>query len=356
MSQLKGPPAPLSGNVAAAARQARLQVQRDVNRQVKNTQLGQAQKAQEQAQKPASSSALKTPEKPAGTPQKPSSGLQKAAQQAPKQPIKTSKSAEQKEVERSKAPEVAEMEHAPSDSFTQDTSAINDLRRMLGSVDENTSQANQVGKDHDLFDPNLSAPEVEGLGNLRGAVHMVKLLDHWKQNGVEKSQAVQDAAALLLSFSRPEAARGVLRELDRAPIKAVYPLEVQMALVDLVPDFFPNVSRGTLVENKEALERGDRVLAGHDTRIHFPTTVKLKSFALLTEGRPGYEFEPLRPGLFRLLVDTPGTWQFAIRGEQSGKSVIDTFTVNVRSPGALNVKAPDDDDEDTSMREVVVDG
>jgi len=150
---------------------------------------------------------------------------------------------------------------------------------------------------------------------------------------------VQDAAALLLSFARPDAARAVLKEMDRAPIKAAYPLELQLALVDRAPDFFPNVTRGPVVENKDALARGDRILAGHDTRVHFPSTMKIKAFALLSPGQPGYEFEPLRTGAYRLLVDSPGEWTFALRGDAPGKSMIDTFTVRVKTPGAVGSSA-----------------
>ncbi|MEW5849137.1 MAG: hypothetical protein AB2A00_09990 [Myxococcota bacterium] len=229
-----------------------------------------------------------------------------------------------------KVHEAAEVESGASDAFTGDTSNLHDMKRMIGADEGGAAPT----VPHDVFDPSLSPTEVEQLGNIRAAVHMVRLMDHWARAGVTKEQVLSDASQMLLGFSRPEAARSVLKELERAPIKTVYPLELQLSLLDQVPGFFPNVSRGHVVDNKERLEKGDRVLAGHDCRVHVPSRAKVKSFALLTPGEPGYEFEPLKPGVFRLLVDTPGEWTFALRAELAGQATIDTFTVKVRDPNA----------------------
>jgi hypothetical protein len=217
-----------------------------------------------------------------------------------------------------------------TDSF-QEKSNITDVKKFWGA-DEGTGSS-AMTRDFDLFDPNLTPVEVENLGNLRGAVHMARLVNHWGKAGVPQEQAVQDAATVLLQFTRPEMARSLFRELDRAPVGHVYPLQIQLAILDQVPGFWPNVSRAPVIENKDALVAGQRIQAGHPFRVHLPATMKLKSFALLTPGQPGYEFEPLRNGVYRMLVDTPGRWTFAVRADLKGKQVVDTFDVDVQEPG-----------------------
>src|SRR5205823_3983944 len=124
MAQVKGPQAPLTGNVAAAARAAREGI-----------------KPAQDARAPTSPATLKAPSPPAV------------------------KAGGDEKIARPKTSDLGEVEANASDSFTSDTSALNDLRKMLGAIDENTSQQGKVKADLDAFDPHLSAVEVENLGN-----------------------------------------------------------------------------------------------------------------------------------------------------------------------------------------------
>jgi hypothetical protein len=326
---------------------------KDAAREVKNQQLAGSNKTSSDASvasspapstsKPGSSSGSSRSASP-GASAKPSSGKGGASgasggkeDGAPKVGGGKAKGAKLEAIDRMRAPEAADIDGGDTDQFTGDTSNLYDLRRFMGADEGGAGSVTDV----DAFDPNLSPPEVENLGSMRAAVHMVRLMDHWHRLGLDRGQVVNDAAAMLMAFSRPESARGLMRELERAPIHAAYPLEIEMTLVDQVPGFFPNVERGPVVTNKEVLEKGERIRAGHDCRLHFPTTMKLKSLALLTPGQPGYEFEPLRPGVYRMLVDSPGDWTFAIRAEKGGQSLVDTFTVRVGDPGAVETAAPE---------------
>jgi hypothetical protein len=346
MSQFKMPTnSPSTGNLAAAAAQARAQAtqaQRTNLRQAQNTQKNaeagkQEQAAQQGAGKPesgkSSSPSSSSPKTASPAPKAPSAPRPSQAQSTKAPSGKaTVKADATSETSKLKIHEAGELDgDALKDSFTDDSS-ITDIRKFWGS-EEGTGSHSAITKDFDLFDPNLPAPEVEQLGGLRGAVHMARLLQHWGAQGKEHPAAVADAATMLMTFQRPEIARSVFRELDRAPITHVYPLQIQLSIMEQSPGFWPNVTRGTVVENKDALKDGERIQAGHSFRLHFPTTMKLKSFALITPGQPGYEFEPVRPGVYRMQVDTPGQWSFALRAEVAGKQVVDTFEVHVHDVG-----------------------
>jgi hypothetical protein len=194
-----------------------------------------------------------------------------------------------------------------------------------------SSESSTPSVERDGFDKTLTPHQVEHLGNLNGSIHLSRLLEHWSRTGTPRDSAVEQAAALLMGFRQREVARAVFRELERAPIGNVYPLQIQMRIMETAPDFFPHVTIRSAIENKDALQRGARILAGHDVHVHVPRNMKLKAFALLSDGKPGYAFEPLRTGVFRLVVDTPGQWTFAVRGEVNNEQVLDTFVVGVRA-------------------------
>jgi hypothetical protein len=190
------------------------------------------------------------------------------------------------------------------------------------------------------FAGELDAAGLESLGSLHAAVHLVKQMHHWgAENGASSSDAAQRAAQLLAQFSRPETARAVARELDRMPIYNVYPLQVQMALMDLAPGLMAGWEHGEVVENRKALDEGGRVLAGHASMVHVPPTFTVTAMALLSDGQPGYVFEPQRRGVFRLEVDTPGRHTFALRAVRGEQTVVDRFTVDVREPGRVARRA-----------------
>ncbi|MBI5498143.1 MAG: hypothetical protein HY904_24285 [Deltaproteobacteria bacterium] len=347
MSQFKLPAHNSTGNLAQAAAQARALaqgVQRQSARQAKDAEKSGEAKAGEQAQAkgPAGSSPTASKGEPKAPPAplaRPGAGARPlTTQKAPtqqggkaQQAKGGAKATDEAELSKLKAHEAAELDSHSGDSFQADSS-ITDMRRFWG---EEGTGSHVAVKDLDLFDPNLSPAEVEQLGSLRGAVHVARLLQHWGNSGMDQGQATHDAAQMLLAFARPEQARGVMRELERAPITHVYPMQIQLQIMEEHPEFWPNVSRGPVVENKDALAQGDRVMAGHNFRVHVPTTMKLKAFALLGPEKPGYEFEPVRSGVYRMLVDTPGSYTFAVRGEVAGKQLLDTFQVTVHQPGSL---------------------
>ncbi len=196
----------------------------------------------------------------------------------------------------------------------------------------------------DTFDPDATPDAVERQGQIRSAAHMVRLYDHWTLQGVDRAGAIEKAAGWLGGFSRTDNIRKVLTELESKPIRDVYPLEVMLELLEKDPKKLPGVKLGSLLSAAPALQE-DRVFAGHGVQLPVPRGVRLKAFALIGGERPGYEFHPTatKDDQYTLLVDTPGTWEFALLGVQTqalGKmmkelpgGVIERLKINVKEMG-----------------------
>lgn len=187
----------------------------------------------------------------------------------------------------------------------------------------------------DNFDPGLDATQIERLGSIQGAIHMVKLADHWQRSGLDRDAVIEKTAHTLLGFSRTDQVKKMLGEMGNAPITQVYPLEVMLQILDRSPEFLPRVRRGAVLENRGDLTSSDNIRAGQEFRLRYPADFKIKAFALLGGGQPGYEFTPHKNGIYRMVVDTPGDWTFALSAECKGETVVDTFQVHVREPGTV---------------------
>jgi hypothetical protein len=219
-------------------------------------------------------------------------------------------------------------------------------RYMRGNVSADKERFDELRKKgtRDDFNPERPATEVEALGTPRATAHVVRLYEAWTLEGVTREVAMQRAADFLAGFSSVQNIRKVLAELESKPIRDVYPLEVLMKMLDERPQLLPGVRAGKIIENGAELLDGSRVLAGYPTTVHLPTDVRLKSFALLGGGRPGYEFAPaLEEGRYTLLVDTPGEWTFAVLAaplQQLGRiqretqeAILELFAVHVHAMG-----------------------
>jgi hypothetical protein len=196
----------------------------------------------------------------------------------------------------------------------------------------------------DSFDPGLDPKEVEMLGNLKAANHMVRLYDHWMMGGVDRSLAIEKAVEWLSGFSKVTNIKKVLIEMESKPIRDIYPLEVLVNFLRTSPQKVPGFEEGNLLGKTSVLSEDKRVFAGHPCQIPVPANWRLKAFALLGGKRPGYEFFPSpKSDQYTLQVDTPGIWEFALLGvktEKLGKmerelpgGMIDVFSVHVHEMG-----------------------
>lgn len=195
----------------------------------------------------------------------------------------------------------------------------------------------------DTFDPARAPGDVEALGHIQSAKHMVRLYDHWTLNDVGRDEAIERAAEWLSGFHRADNVKKVLLELENTPIRDIYPLEVMLKILERHPERLEGVHEGSVVGDTLAA-REDGIFAGHAVQIPVPPNTRLKAFALLGGQRPGYEFFPSpKDGYYTLQVDTPGEWElalFAVRTESLGKidrelpgGVLERFKIRVVEMG-----------------------
>lgn len=219
-------------------------------------------------------------------------------------------------------------------------------RYMRGNVHKDQERFDELRKKgaKDDFVAERPPTDVEALGTHRATAHVVRLYERWTLDGVGREEAVQRAASFLAGFHSAQNIRKVLAELESRPIRDVYPLEVLMKMLDERPELLPGVRRGSVIGNAAELEDGKKVLAGYPATLQVPTDVRLKSFALLGGGRPGYELAPaVEEGKYTLLVDTPGEWRFAVLAaplqqlgriqRETSEAILEVFPVNVHAMG-----------------------
>lgn len=217
------------------------------------------------------------------------------------------------------------------------------MRGRVGDDQDRIAKLKARGAKDD-FDADRTPLEVEALGTHRAVAHVVRLHESWALAGVSREDAIAHAAQFLAGFSATQNIRRVLAQLESNPIRDVYPLEVLMKLLDDRPELLPGVRAGRIVANAETLADGAHVFAGHPVRLEVPVDVRIKSFALLGGGRPGYEFHPHKDeGVFQLLVDTPGRFTFALLAaplqqlariqRETSEAMLEVFSVNVHAMG-----------------------
>jgi hypothetical protein len=184
------------------------------------------------------------------------------------------------------------------DNVAKDAARIEELKRS-GARDD--------------FKPGAEAKELEPLGVPKAAAHAVRQVEEWIKEGVEHDELVTRSANWVRGFERVDNVGKVLTELESKPIRDVYPLEIILELLDKNPEALPGMKRGHVIGNVEDLKQSNKQFAGHPFVVMVPEDHRVKHFALLGGGRPGYEFYPHHePGKFHMLVDTPGEWDFAL--------------------------------------------
>jgi hypothetical protein len=209
------------------------------------------------------------------------------------------------------------------DSFEQGREAYEAYLKGNVETDAERFETLKAGGAQDDFDPALEPRAVERLGQFKSAAHLIRLYDHWTLEDVPRTEAIGKAAEWLGGFQRVDNVKKVLIELESKPIRDIYPLEITLQLLETAPHKLPGVKPGIVFGANDALSDGS-VKAGHAMQIGVPPDMRMKSFALLGGGRPGYEFfpSPKKDGHYTLLVDTPGEWEFAVfavRTEKLGK-------------------------------------
>jgi hypothetical protein len=235
-----------------------------------------------------------------------------------------------------------------SDGFDQGQRQREAYERMLkGNVkDDHDRFAELRAKGlKDNFHVDTPPAEVEKQGMPRMASHVVRLFDALTLQGVKHEDAVAKMAEWMSGLSTTTTIKKLLVELESKPIRDVYPLELLMHLLEHRPELLPGVKKGSVLGNSDELADGRKVLAGYPTSVQLPPEVRLKSFALLGGGRPGYEFHPTPNDdlKYTLLIDTPGRWKFAVLAvplvslgrisKEGNEGILEVFEVAVHAMG-----------------------
>ncbi len=186
------------------------------------------------------------------------------------------------------------------------------------------------------------------------AKHVMILAEAFRHStGATRAEALAYLARMFVAL--PDRAFGRLALKEFGPgtgILDLYPLEVVAHVLERYPAFLPKVGFGRLFSPATG-ERGTtlRLDAGEPFTLVYPAELKIRGFALVGGGRPGYAFEPAtEPGRYRLTIDTAGRHSLLISAlTRSGHTILDRLEAVVSGeagvPAERREEAPPPRDE-----------
>jgi hypothetical protein len=157
-----------------------------------------------------------------------------------------------------------------------------------------------------------------------------------RSTGATRTEAIEYLARLYLGLPDRPFARAAFKEFGPSTgILDIYPLEVAAHLLDHHPGFFTKAGYGRIRSSTETLVAD----GGSELRFEHAPELKIRGFALVGGGRPGYVFEPAEEaGVYRLLIRSGGRWEILVSAiNRAGYTLIERFTVTVR--GAAKERA-----------------
>lgn len=158
-----------------------------------------------------------------------------------------------------------------------------------------------------------------------------------RSTGATRHEAIDYLARLFVAPRDRTFGRSALKEFGPSSgILDVYPLEVVTHVLDHYPHFLPKVSRGRFFH--QSGERAQVLRTDTQTAVilEYPEDLKVRGFALMGGGTPGYVFEPAdAPGRYSLQVRSPGRWTCSVSGvSRTGHTTVDTLVLQVTlAPG-----------------------
>lgn len=162
--------------------------------------------------------------------------------------------------------------------------------------------------------------------------------------GATRAEGIDYLARLMLAPSDRALARSAFRELGPATgIVDLYPLEVLAHAVETYPGHLPKAGFGSLVRNGG--ERRRELVT--DTRtpieLEYSPDLRIRAFALVGGGRPGYRLDPGdAPGTHLLSFDSPGRFEILISGAtRAGYTIIDRLWATVHRAKGDDRPPPD---------------
>ncbi len=187
-----------------------------------------------------------------------------------------------------------------------------------------------------IGDPRLTQPEdiQRRLGSpMAYAKHVMILAESFRAHtGAERREAIEYLGRMFVSLNDRRFGRLALKEFGPATgIVDIYPLEVVAHVLDRWPAFLPKISRGKLFSSEGAKAEALSLWAGEPKVLSYDPTLKIRGFALMGGGTPGYRFEPTNDASdsYWLTVDSPGSYTLLISGVRAGQTIVEQLQVKV---------------------------
>lgn len=176
------------------------------------------------------------------------------------------------------------------------------------------------------------------------AKHAMILAEAFRRStGASRHEAIDYLARLFVAPRDRTFGRSALKEFGPSSgILDVYPLEVVTHVLDHYPQFLPKVSRGQFFHRSGERAATWRTDTQTPVILEYAEDLKVRAFALVGGGTPGYVFEPAdAPGRYSLTVRSPGRWTCSVSGvSRTGHTTVDTFVVQVTlAPGDVVLPA-----------------
>jgi hypothetical protein len=147
-----------------------------------------------------------------------------------------------------------------------------------------------------------------------------------------RDQVLASIGDLLLAHPSKPAVKKILFDMpDAGRIVDIYPLEILIYVLEREPGLLPDMAFEPFIRNKVKLEAAVFEVE-QPIRIEVPVLMRVRAFALLGGGSPGYCLQPGAPDEYLLELGDAGTFTFALRGELRGRSLIDRVTLRIIDP------------------------
>lgn len=228
-----------------------------------------------------------------------------------------------------------------------DLDAIGDLVGKGALLAERRAQLFAPDQRPEPGDPGLTDPdEIQRALEtpVAYAKHAMILAEAFRRStGATRAEAVNYLAKMFVAPTDRAFGRLAIKEFGPSTgILDIYPLEVVAEVLDRYPGFLPKAGLGRFVHNVPATKT-QRFHTDTKTPIilEYPEELKIRGFAIVGGGRPGYTFEPdVAPGKYRLHIESPGKFEILVSAvNRAGHTLLDRIQVRVRAKKAADLAA-----------------
>jgi hypothetical protein len=182
-----------------------------------------------------------------------------------------------------------------------------------------------------LEDRDLAPEQLASLSVYAAASHLMRRLAN-RRTSEAREVVLASIGDLLIAHPNRSAPRKILLDMaDAGRIVDIYPLEVLIYVLERAPDLVPDMRYDPFIKNKAKLEAATFEVE-QPIRIEVPLSIRVRAFALIGGGYPGYCLQPGAPDEYLIEFGDAGSFTIALRGELRNKSLIDRVTLRIIDP------------------------